>query len=405
MGYVFFLGVSTLFIEQPKPQCEYTLKDWNQDAGKLYFDIGRASQKRHDFKAAIKAYTTALENNPYYLECYDCLGICFELCKQLDKALQTYLKAMSINPNFIETRLQKVKALPPVDAPTTATSATKPPWHGESLANKTIYVHADGSLSDTIFFLRFLPKLLKPGTKIIFKAQDDLYALLKNTLPSEITMLQQDQQPDENLYDYYTSLHHIPSILKVSYTTIPARDGYLHANQTKVAAFKQEFFTTNAFKVGIVWQGNPEQSNDKNRSIPLTYFIPLTTINNVQLYSLQIGQGKEQLAQLPTTNTIINLEPKLKNFDDIAAAVENLDLLVCVDTSIAHLSGALGKPTWVLLPRITDWRWLSYSEGNQSCWYSQVKKFRQKKTGNWHEVFERVTEQLQEIISTRYGGW
>lgn len=402
-GYAAFAAISPYFIEQRKSQYEYTIKDWNQDAGKLYFDIGQASQKRQDLQSAIKAYTTALKNNPYYLECYDYLGICFELCKQLDKALQTYLKAMSINPHFIETRMQKIKAPPPVDLPTATTTADRPHWQGQNLANKTIYVHAEGGLSDTIFFLRFLPKLLKPGTKILFKPQQELYSLLKSTLPKDITVLHAQQEPENCLFDYHTSLHHIPSILKVSYTTIPARDGYLHANQTKVATFKRNIFNTTAFKIGIVWQGNPGHVNDKNRSIPLRLFHSLTSIPGVKIYSLQKVYGLEQLTQLPQETAIINLDTQIHDFDDVAAAIENLDALISVDTSIAHLGGALGKNTWILLPYITDWRWLSYSEGSQSCWYSHVKKFRQKKAGNWHEVFERVTQELNSIVRQKEG--
>jgi hypothetical protein len=306
---------------------------------------------------------------------------------------------MSISPSFIETRMKKFKTMPPHDPLAPKVIAAKQKWTGQPLDNKTMYVYTEGNIGDTIFFLRFLPPLLKPGTKILFKPQQELYSLLKNILPQDICVLQASQQPQNLLFDYYTSLHSIPSMLKVHYTSIPARDGYLHANKTKVNIFKKGIFNTTSFKVGIVWQGNPGHLDDKNRSILLHFFYPLTTILGVKVYSLQKVHGLEQLAQLPPTISITNLNRYLHDFDDLAAAIENLDLLISVDTSIAHLGGALGKTTWILLPHITDWRWLSYSEGSQSCWYTHVKKFRQKITGNWQEVFERVVKQLRTLVS------
>ncbi len=401
-AYATFMFMSPYFFSQKTREPLYSTSDFNQDMSKMYCDIGLSSQKRHDFKSAIKAYTMAIEKNPYYLECYDYLGTCFELCHQLDKALKTYLKAMSISPSFIETRTKTFKTLPPHDPFENSPLPAKQCWKGQPLDNKIIYVYAEAGIGDTIFFLRFLPQIIKPGTKILFKPQPELYTLLKETLGKDIELLNATQEPDPSTFDYYTQLHSIPSNIKASYTQIPSRNGYLNANAKKVGEFKKAFFDNPSFKIGIVWQGNPNHTNDKNRSIPLSYFSPLTTIPGVKVYSLQKGYGVEQLENNQPNTQITNLDPYLHDFADNAAAIENLDLLISVDTGMAHLGGALGKPTLILLPYVTDWRWFGYSEGDQSCWYSRVKKFRQKKAGNWQEVFERITKQIT-YLTTKKG--
>lgn len=404
-GYAAFVFVVPLFYSQQPAENFYSLGDYNQDMSKLYRDIGKFSQQRRDFQAAIKAYTQALENNPYYLECYDCLGTCFELCRKLDLALQTYLKAMSISPDFIATRMQKTKSTPFPEQQEDNPIPFKQKWTGQPLENKTIYVYTEDSLSNTIFFLRFLRQLIKPGTKVLLNPQPELVTLLTHSFggvrgQKDIEIISPETKIEHLTFDYYTPLHSIPSFLQVSYTNIPDRDGYLNVEPKKVASFKEQLFNNNAFKIGIIWQGNPRDENDKERSIPLTFFYSLATIPNVKVYSLQKINGLEQLKQVPPSISIINLDPHLKDIADLAAAIKNLDLLVSIDSFIAHLGGALGQKTWILLPHVTDWRWFSFSEGDQSCWYTNVKKFRQKRAGDWAEVFRRIGKQI--TLLTQY---
>ncbi len=199
-------------------------------------------------------------------------------------------------------------------------------------------------------------------------------------------------------FDYCTSLHKISSLLKTNYNGIPLSNGYINANKAKALVFKKAFFDNNFFKVGIFWQGNPNHLNDKNRSISLRFFYPITTISGVMVYSLQKKHGLEQLMSLPQEASIVNLDQYLHNFDDLAAAIVNLDLLISIDSSVAHLGGALGKTTWILLPKISDWRWFGYSEGDECCWYTHMKKFRQRHVGVWQDVFTDIINQIKQRV-------
>ena len=159
-------------------------------------------------------------------------------------------------------------------------------------------------------------------------------------------------------------------------------------------AWRSEFAGVSAFRVGIVWQGNPKHLNDANRSIPLSQFQPLAEVPGVRLYSLQIGKGTEQLAQIAGTFEVTDLHKRINGaLVETAAVMKNLDLIICCDTSVAHLAGALGLPVWVALPFAADWRWLQEREG--SPWYPTMRLFRQTRMKDWQEVFQRMTEALR----------
>ena len=186
------------------------------------------------------------------------------------------------------------------------------------------------------------------------------------------------------------------SKLPVSQTpaTIPAAIPYLSADGDRVVKWRRELRGTagTPLNVGVVWQGNPGQWQDRKRSIPLADFAPLAEQPRVRLLSLQVGPGREQLAEapFPIADPAARFDPQ--SFDDLAAVMMNLDLVVTVDTASAHVAGALGVPVWVALPRAACWRWLL--ERTDSPWYPTMRLFRQNQAGDWGEVFERMATEL-----------
>jgi hypothetical protein len=176
---------------------------------------------------------------------------------------------------------------------------------------------------------------------------------------------------------------------------IPYAKGYLHPNPELVNLFKEKYFNNDSFKIGIKWEGNSEVG--LNRIIPVNAFAPIAALPNVKLYSLQKGVGEEDLKDCKFE--IENLAPEFDDFSKTTAAIENLDLVICNDTSIAHLAGAIAKDCWILLPRAYNWRW--HDDLSYSPWYSSVKLFRQDSENDWISVMQKVVSQVTDLISKK----
>jgi hypothetical protein len=178
---------------------------------------------------------------------------------------------------------------------------------------------------------------------------------------------------------------------------VPADVPYLDAEPQLVAAWRRRLGSYPGFKVGIAWQGNPNHRRDRLRSSPLVQFAPLARVPGVHLLSLQKGAGCEQLPALQGRFPVTDLGSRLDDFLDTAAVMKSLDLVISVDTAIAHLAGALGVPVWVALPFAPDWRWLLDRE--DSPWYPTMRLLRQTRPGRWEDVFHRIAEALQERLA------
>jgi hypothetical protein len=187
----------------------------------------------------------------------------------------------------------------------------------------------------------------------------------------------------------------LPGIFDATLETIPAEVPYLHADSRKVACWRDRLAGED-LKVGLVWAGRPGHKNDRNRSCALELFSPLAKIPGMKLYGLQKGEAAAQVEGLSKEIVVTNLGEEFEDFTDTAGAIENMDLVISVDTSVAHLVGAMGKPVWVLLPFAPDWRWLLDRE--DSPWYPTMRLFRQRKQGDWDDVFRRVAEELCSLV-------
>ena len=192
-------------------------------------------------------------------------------------------------------------------------------------------------------------------------------------------------------HDIYTPLMSLPRIFNTQLNTIPAAVPYLYAARDRIRLWKRRI-RPEGIRVGVVWAGNPAHENDANRSASLEEFLPLTKIDGIHMYGLQKGNAAVQAAQLPPPRNFTNLGAQVEDLADTAGIIENLDLVISVDTAVAHLAGAMAKPVWVLVPANPDWRWLLDRE--DSPWYPTMRLFRSPVRRSWDPVFRRLRKEL-----------
>jgi hypothetical protein len=268
----------------------------------------------------------------------------------------------------------------------------QPLWDGSRLAEKTILLHAEQGLGDTIQFIRYAPLVKQRGGTVIVECDNSLMRLFRSCPGIDLLVAERSSLPPFNLHAPLMSL---PYILKTCLNTIPASIPYLHAGDEPDSPLNAILKAHDGQRrIGIVWAGSPKHQNDANRSCPLIHFQRLTEVEDVALFSLQKNEKETGLTLKESgLNQVINLSPFLSDFADTAAAIMKLELVITVDTAVAHLAGALGKPVWVLLPFAPDWRWLLNRE--DSPWYPTMRLFRQRAPEDWESVFERVVSALK----------
>jgi len=267
----------------------------------------------------------------------------------------------------------------------------QPLWKGEDLAGRTLLVHTEQGAGDAIQFVRFTAALAGRGGRILLECPRALAALFASAEGISEIIVRGDRLPG---FDWQVPLLSVPHRLGTRLETIPARVPYLRAGAERQISLPTLPVRKGALKVGLVWQGNPKHKNDRNRSISLRQLEPLLGLNNIAYYSLQPESSDLRSDQIGQAK-IADLSGSMGDYADTAALVEQLDLVLAVDTSVAHLAGALGRPVWVLLSFAPDWRWLT--EREDSPWYPTARLFRQPAAGDWASVIERVGAELGRV--------
>ncbi len=269
----------------------------------------------------------------------------------------------------------------------------RPRWSGEDISDKTLLICCEQGLGDTLQFVRYVPRVVARAKQVIFWVQPALKALLRDI--DGATLIGMDERPPA--FDVYCPLLSLPRVFATTLATIPADAPYLGADAAAVARWRSRL-GQEGFRIGVAWQGKPGVNVDLGRSIPLTAFAPLARTPGVRLISLQKNHGVEQIAALPDGMRVETLGPDFDNgegaFLDAAAVMMNLDLVVTSDTAIAHLAGALARPTWVALKSCPDWRWML---GGASPWYPTMRLFRQSAAGDWDGVFAQMARELADL--------
>ncbi len=269
----------------------------------------------------------------------------------------------------------------------------QPLWDGSPLAGKRILLHAEQGFGDTLHFVRYAPLVHQRGGHVIVVCQRPLVDLLSRCQGVEQVVAQGDPLPP---FDTHAPLLGLPRIFRTTLDSIPAQVPYVTVDPKAIEAWRGELAGVAELKVGIAWQGSRVHRRDKGRSIPLAQFAPLAELPGVRLYSLQKDFGREQIASVPFGERIVDLAPRLESFVDTAAVMEHLDLVICCDTSVGHLAGALARPVWLAVATVPDWRWLL--DRDDTPWYPTMRLFRQQRRGDWNDVFRRITSALAQRI-------
>jgi tetratricopeptide (TPR) repeat protein len=390
--------------------------------GEAHCNMGLALRRQGKLEEAMASYQQALRLLPEWADAHNGLGVVYYDLGEFPEALACYEQTLRLKPHHANARVNRSliwllqgeleKAWPEYEyrwklgkagglpAGQTGMRPFKQPlWGGSPLKGKTILLYAEQGLGDTIHFARYAPLLKQRGGKVIVECQKQLDLLLCRCPGIDKLVVQGSILPD---FDVQAPLACLPGILHTNLETISANIPYLFADPERVEHWHRELSRIPGFKIGISWQGNVHHPLDSVRSFPLSHFASLAEIPGVSLISLQKGNGHDQIKATADRFAVVDLGPNLDEkgaFHDTAAVMMNLDLVICCDTAIGHLAGALGVPTWLPVSLVPDWRWLL--KGQESRWYPTIRLFRQKERGNWKAVFEEMADSFRCISRYR----
>jgi tetratricopeptide (TPR) repeat protein len=360
-------------------------------------------------ETAIDSYDRATALNARYAEAHFNRGVALGQLKRVDEALQSYDRAIAMRAEYAEARFNKsLLLLLKGDFAggwrehewrwwnrygsnyRDRRTFSQPQWLGtESIAGKTVLLHAEQGFGDTLQFCRYAKLVCARGAKVILEAPEQLLGLLASLGGVSQLLRRGSALPD---FDYHCPLMSLPLAFGTTVDSIPSEPAYLSADPSKVAAWQLKLGEKRRPRIGLTWNGNAIQPNDRNRSCRLadwTAHLP----SQFQFVSLQREVRDADRRTLDANPAIWDFAAELADFSDTAALCECMDLVLSVCTSAAHLGGALGKPTWVMLSFAADWRWLL--DRTDSPWYPSVKLYRQPSRGDWRSVFERVAADLR----------
>ena len=368
---------------------------------------------------AIACFERALAIDSDFAQAHNNLGVIFTDRGAVDEAMCSLDRALEIRPDYPEAHLGrahlllqrgdfdegwreyewrwKCKSLSRFYRP-----FERPQWDGCDLAGRTVFLHAEQGLGDTIQFIRYAALVAERGGRIVVECQPELKRLLQRMPGIEDWFLQGHSPPPPTLYDVHCPLMSLPLACGTTLESIPARLPYLSACPEEVNVWRQRLAKDSArLKLGLVWAGNPIHPKDHLRSLPPGTLARLGNVQGVSFYSLQKENSGQPTSAPPAEFRMVNLTEDLRDFSDTAALIANLDMVIAVDTAVAHLAGALAKPVWTLLPTAADARWLIGRE--DTPWYPTMRLFRQRTAGDWGEVIERVAEALEVLRNARDG--
>lgn len=387
--------------------------------GGAYTNLGNVYNKLHDYKKAAKFHEKSIQLEPNGSNAYSNLGTSYKYLGFAKKSIDSYKKAIQIDPNFVnahfdlatmylaqgdfkngfkeyEWRFKKEEMIPHILRNKDIFS--KPVFTGlEDIKDKTLLLHSEQGFGDSIQFIRFLPQIKQRyNCKIALKCREglkELFACIK-----EIDVLV-DRSEETPKFDYQLSIMSMPYVLGMEkIDDLPKQNPYLFAPLDKDFDIKSEKGKIN---IGICWSASVTGESYDGKVFDLKYLEPLIKNDKINVYSLQVGDGKEDIEKYGYENDIIDLTPKLTNFAKTASLIDKLDLVISSDTSVAHLAGALNKPVWIPLQKIPDWRWTN--KGETTKWYPSAKLFRQKTQRVWDGVFQSIIAKLSKQFKIKIG--
>ena len=370
-------------------------------------NLGAALKQAGRSEEAVVECRRALMIQPSSPEAMNNLGGILQDQGQFAEAMQTFRNLLATQPNFAEARMSLGLALllqgefkegwPAYEARRQIRRIARdfgfaqPYWDGSPLGGRTILLASEQGFGDTIQFARYAPLVAARGGQVVLQCKPELKRLLTGQCGIEQVFSPGDPVP---AFDVWCLLMSLPHLMETTLETVPAQVPYLAPDPWLVRIWAERMKNeTPGLKVGLVWAGGPHNKNDRVRSISLAALAPLANVPGVRFYSLQKGPASEQARALPQGMQLTDWSPELHDFADTAALVANLDLVISVDTAVAHLAGAIGKPVWLLIPLSPDFRWLLNRA--DSPWYPTMRIFRQPARGDWSSVIGHVTNALR----------
>lgn len=365
------------------------------------------------YEEALLSAERALALQPHYPDALNNRGVVLGALGRHAEALQSFRAALALQPDNInahwnlslcllrlgefaegwrehEWRWSKPEFLQHIY------NFPQPRWQGyEDIRGRTILLSAEQGLGDAIQFVRYVRLVEERGAKVLLFVPEPLVELFAASFPGLQVFSETVGLPH---FDFQCPLLSLPLAFATRMETIPASVPYLQAPVSRVAAWEAQWRATEPKQIGLVWAGNASHANNSNRSIPLRALASLLSNDNCRFFSLQKGMTQEDRMWLDGFPQVSILDETLKDFADTAAVISRLDLVITVDTAVAHLVGALGKPVWILLPFISDWRWLPGRK--DSLWYPTARLYWQPKTGDWSLPIEQMASDLQSFLPT-----
>ena len=376
---------------------------WRSGFDAAMYNKAQALRQIRKLEEAAHWFRECLEVNPAHRDAYYNLGNTYKDLLRFEDAIGHYRNALALDPGNGDVRWNLALACLATGRLAegwqeyeSGLSSGKRPfvdpgcprWDGSPLGGKTVWVRAEQGFGDTLQFVRYLPFVKGRGGRVVLECQKGLGRLLERCVGADLVVERPSPLREGERPELAVPLLSLPGIFGTTLETIPAVVPYLQPDPRLREEWAQRLVPHPGLRVGLVWAGSPAHANDASRSCTLDQLAPLARVEGVTFFSLQKGPAGEQVSSPPEGMRIADLGPDLADFADTAAAAANLDLVVTADTAVAHLAGALGRPVWVFLSLIPDWRWLL--DRADSPWYPTLRLFRQKAGGDWGPVFEEM---------------
>ena len=376
-----------------------------------HFNLAVALQKLGESAEALRGYRVALQGRPDLAAAHLNLGMLLEEQEEGEAAIAAYRAALGLEPHLVEAHVnlgmqlllagRYAEGWPEYEwrlrYPEYAAAATSAPrWDGTDAGGRTILLDAEQGYGDAVLFARYAPLVAARGARVVLRCAPELAGLLRAT-PGVAEVAVRGATPP---FDLHCPLPSLPGVFGTTLESIPAGVPYVFAEPATVARWQSRLADAQGrCRVGLVWASQSKHRTAAAKSVALQALAPLGAVTGVRFYGLQKGDAARQAQQAPPGLDIIDLSHDLLDFADTAAALAGMDLVISVDTAVAHLAGAMARPTWTLLKRAPDWRWLL---GRDDCpWYPTMQLFRQREPGNWQPPVAAMAAELREFVAAR----